>query len=683
MASEGGKNKKMKVIGMVVFLVVGAVAGTILTVRRQKEIEINTRKAGGMKTGILAATAAVGATTATVIILCKHTDFRKICEETLSRVGVKDARDLIKANFNAAMESILVAIEKSYTLQVAAKDPMAAKAVEECNEVLHTSIEDLKRSIDQVNIFDIPKLKKNVVDLRVWLSGAVTWQETCLDAFENTTGDSKKLMWNLMETGNRLTRNSLAILDGVADLSIDIRSRVPRRVPQPQPKPISMPISVNWKADLTINPMALNNPGVSQPTNGGSLGDSKPMTGNRRMLDQSGDDLQDPVLHSNLQMVGDASNDNQIPTPETKPVMPEDDNTPYPSWADGPRRSLINADPKTIKPNVIVAPDGSGNFKTITEAVNSAPQKQTDPFIILIKAGTYNENVAIPRHTNNVVFLGEGATTTKITGNKNFIDGVSTFHTATVAVSGDGFMAKDIWFENSAGAEKHQAVALRVSADMTIFHNCVMDGYQDTLYAHSYRQFYRQCNVSGTIDFVFGDGAAVFQDCKFIVRKPMSNQACMVTAQGRKDSHGVGGLVLQGCTITAEPDFMNSVPMPKSYLGRPWKEFSRTIIMQSFIDKNIDPEGWAPWTGTFGLDTCFYSELDNKGPGADTSRRVKWKGVKRMSPRETSKYTAARFIQGDSWITATGVPYDSGMMKCRENSDAGSYVDFEGEAFSY
>ncbi|KAL7595344.1 hypothetical protein Lser_V15G28008 [Lactuca serriola] len=670
MASEGGKKKK--VIAMAVLLVVGAVVSTIVTVRRHKDIEINVRKAGGKKTGIIAATAVTtAATTATVIILCKHTDFKKVCEETLSRVGLKEPRDLVKANFNAAMESILVAIEKSYTLQVAAKDPMAAKAIEQCNELLHVSIEDLKRSVDQVNIFDLPKLKQNIIDLRVWLSGAVTWQETCLDAFENTTGDSKMSMWKFMETGNRLTRNSLAILDGVAELSIDVQ-KSPRKVPRPRPKPLTMPISVNWKADLTINPMALrqdtgngmnNNPADSQPAAVG--GDSKPMTGNRRMLDQLDDDFQDPVVHSNLQMVGDSSSkDDEIPTPETKPVMPlqQDDNTQYPSWADGPRRSLINADPSTLKPNAIVSQDGTGNFKTITEAVDSVPQKQTEPFIILIKAGTYKENVAIPRHSNNIVLLGEGPATTKITGNKNFIDGVSTFHTATVAVNGDGFMAKDLWFENTAGPEKHQAVALRVSADMAIFQNCVMDGYQDTLYTHSYRQFYRRCNVSGTIDFVFGDAAAVFQDCHMIVRKPMSNQACMVTAQGRKDSHSVGGIVLQGCTITAEPNFLNAAPMPKSYLGRPWKEYSRTIIMQSFIDKNIDPEGWAPWTGTFGLDTCFYTELDNKGPGADTSKRVKWKGVKRMSPREASKYTPARFIQGDSWIKGTGVPYDSGMM---------------------
>ena len=230
-----------------------------------------------------------------------------------------------------------------------------------------------------------------------------------------------------------------------------------------------------------------------------------------------------------------------------------------------------------------------------------------------------------------------------------------------LAVNGDGFIAKDLWIENTAGPEKHQAVALRVSADMAIFHNCVMDAYQDTLYAHTYRQFYRQCNISGTIDFVFGDAAAVFQDCKLIVKKPMDNQQCMVTAQGRKDRHSVGGLVFQGCTVTADP---TANPPPKTFLGRPWKEFSRTVFMQSFIDQIIAPEGWAPWTGTFGQQTCYYAEFNNKGPGANTAQRAKWKGVKRnINPKDAERFTPGMYIQGDGWIPQTGVPYDSGMMK--------------------
>lgn len=230
-------------------------------------------------------------------------------------------------------------------------------------------------------------------------------------------------------------------------------------------------------------------------------------------------------------------------------------------------------------------------------------------------------------------------------------------------MNGDGFMAKDIGFENSAGAAKHQAVALRVSADRTIFYRCQFDGYQDTLYTHTYRQFYRECTITGTIDFIFGDAAVVFQSCTMKVRKPMDNQGCMVTAQGRKEKRATGGIILQNCSITAEPDVLSMNPPPKQYLGRPWKEFSRTIIMQSFIDKNIDPEGWSPWTGNFGQDTCYYAEFNNRGPGSDTSKRVKWKGIQYIKQGDADTFTAGKFIQADTWVKNSNVPYDSAMMK--------------------
>ncbi|KAI7724427.1 hypothetical protein M8C21_017270 [Ambrosia artemisiifolia] len=189
-----------------------------------------------------------------------------------------------------------------------------------------------------------------------------------------------------------------------------------------------------------------------------------------------------------------------------------------------------------------------------------------------------------------------------------------------------------------------------------------MNGYQDTLYAHSNRQYYRQGTIQGTIDFIFADASAVFQACKIIVRKPLENQVCTVTAQGRKNLTSKGALVLQGCTITAEPGYMATDPMPNPTLAAHGKSTQRTIIMQSFININIVPEGWLSWAGTFGLDTCYFGEFDNNGPGANTGRRVRWNGIKKISPQKAYGYTPGRYIQGDLWIKATGVPYDSGMM---------------------
>ena len=223
-------------------------------------------------------------------------------------------------------------------------------------------------------------------------------------------------------------------------------------------------------------------------------------------------------------------------------------------------------------------------------------------------------------------------------------------------------MAKGIGFENTAGAIKHQAVALRVQSDQSIFYNCQMDGYQDTLYAHSHRQFYRDCTISGTIDFIFGDSAAVLQNCKIIVKKPLENQQCIVTAQGRIERREVSALVLQNCIISGAPEYLPVKDKNKAYLGRPWKEFSRTIIMQSQLDDIIAPEGWLPWNGNFALDTLSYAEFGNRGPGAIQTNRVKWRGIKKINGAQARRFTAGVFLRGGDWIPQSGVPYTPGMI---------------------
>lgn len=230
------------------------------------------------------------------------------------------------------------------------------------------------------------------------------------------------------------------------------------------------------------------------------------------------------------------------------------------------------------------------------------------------------------------------------------------------AVIGSDFFAKDMGFVNSAGAAKHQAVALRVQSDRSIFYNCQMDGYQDTLYAHAHRQFYRDCSISGTIDFVFGNSAAIFQNCKLVVRKPMENQQCIVTAQGRLERREPTALVFQNCHFMGDPAYLPLKSINKAYLGRPWKLYSRTIIIGSQIDDIIQPEGWLPWMGDFGLNTLFYAEVQNKGAGSELSARVKWRGIKTITPLHAADFTPRRFIDGDAWIKPKGIPYASAMM---------------------
>lgn len=197
---------------------------------------------------------------------------------------------------------------------------------------------------------------------------------------------------------------------------------------------------------------------------------------------------------------------------------------------------------------------------------------------------------------------------------------------------------------------------------MTIFYNCRINGYQGTLYAHSYRQFYRHCTILGTVDFIFGNAAAVFQNCKLVIRKPLEDQECVITAQGRQNDRAPTGFVLQNCTIMADPLYYPLRNNNKAFLGHPMKKFSRTIIMQSFLADSIATEGWKPWMGTFAQDTCYFGEFDNRGPGAKTTGRVKWHGIKNISKQDVNAFTPENFYAGNRWIIPTGVPYVPGMM---------------------
>ncbi|XP_007012506.2 PREDICTED: putative pectinesterase/pectinesterase inhibitor 45 [Theobroma cacao] len=342
-------------------------------------------------------------------------------------------------------------------------------------------------------------------------------------------------------------------------------------------------------------------------------------------------------------------------------TSPSVDKDGLPNWLNHDERRLLKgADVEKPTPNVTVAKDGSGNFSTISEALAAMPQKYDGRYVIYVKAGIYEETVLVTKKMVNLTIYGDGSQKTIVTGNKNYVDGVPTYLTATFVASGDGFLAKAMGFRNTAGPEKHQAVAARVDADRAIFLNCRFEGYQDTLYVQTHRQFYRSCVVAGTIDFIFGDAAAVFQNCLIYVRKPMDNQKNIVTAQGRKDKFETTGIVLQNCKILPDDSFTSFKSQFKSYLGRPWKEYSRTIVMESLIEDLIDPAGWLEWEGNFALNTLYYAEYNNNGPGAKTDARVKWPGRKVINKDEAMKFTVETFLQG-TWIKATGAPVRMGL----------------------
>lgn len=229
------------------------------------------------------------------------------------------------------------------------------------------------------------------------------------------------------------------------------------------------------------------------------------------------------------------------------------------------------------------------------------------------------------------------------------------------AVSGDGFLARDIAIVNKAGPEKHQAVALRVNADFTAFYKCAIYGYQDTLYVHSFRQFYRECDIYGTIDFVFGNAAVVLQECNIISRMPLPNQFTVITAQSRDNLDEDTGISIQNCSILATDELYANSSKIKSYLGRPWRVYSRTVLIESYIDDFIDEKGWTKWSNDQGLDSLFYGEYENYGPGSKIDNRVEWLGYHLMDYNDAYNFTVSEFITGDEWLESTSVPYDDGI----------------------
>ncbi|XP_073137751.1 probable pectinesterase/pectinesterase inhibitor 39 [Henckelia pumila] len=204
----------------------------------------------------------------------------------------------------------------------------------------------------------------------------------------------------------------------------------------------------------------------------------------------------------------------------------------------------------------------------------------------------------------------------------------------------DGFVAKEVAFENTAGANMNQSVAMAIQGKYSAFYKCRFSGYQDTLYVKHGIQFFRECRIYGTVDFIFGDASALFQNCSVYARKPRQGQSNTITAQKRESEGYVLGIVLQNCTIDVAPDLLPKLNV-STYLGRPWRNYATTVITQSYLGHS--------------LDKLYYAEYANQGPGENTSHRVGW-AHRNISYTDAKKFTARAFLNGSEWISSTGIP---------------------------
>ncbi|XP_065860439.1 probable pectinesterase/pectinesterase inhibitor 20 [Euphorbia lathyris] len=331
------------------------------------------------------------------------------------------------------------------------------------------------------------------------------------------------------------------------------------------------------------------------------------------------------------------------------------------------RRKLLQAGESGVLVSDIVTvnQNGTGDFVTINDAIAAAPNKSSGAngyFMIYVTTGVYEEYVNIAKNKRYLMMVGDGINQTIITGNRSVADGWTTFNSATFIVTGPNFVAVNITVRNTAGAIKHQAVALRSGADLSTFYSCSFEAYQDTLYTHSLRQFYRECDIYGTVDFIFGNAAVILQNCNIYPRLPMSGQFNAITAQGRTDPNQNTGTSIHNCVIRASDDLATSGSTVKTFLGRPWKEYSRTVYMQNFMDDLIDSAGWQKWNGDFALSSLYYAEYNNTGPGSDTSNRVTWDGYHVIDAIDAANFTVSNFLLGDAWLPLAGIPFSGSLI---------------------
>jgi PelA/Pel-15E family pectate lyase len=288
------------------------------------------------------------------------------------------------------------------------------------------------------------------------------------------------------------------------------------------------------------------------------------------------------------------------------------------------------------KADLTVAADGSGNVKTIQAAVEEVPENNQKRFVIFIKKGVYQEQVRISANKPYISFIGESAENTKLTFNLSNKDAGSTSASYSFYVGGHDFHAENLTFENSFGAGS-QAVAVLTDADRVVFKNCRFLGWQDTLYAKNGRQYFENCYVEGHVDFIFGQAAAVFENCRV-----HSKGDGYIAAPMRFAADEASGYVFIKSKLTGA-NVGKGV-----FLGRPWRAFGRTVYLNTEMGAHIRPEGWNNWGKTENEKTAYFAEYNSTGAGAKPENRVKW--MRRLSKEEAEQFEPENFLKGkDGW----------------------------------
>lgn len=299
---------------------------------------------------------------------------------------------------------------------------------------------------------------------------------------------------------------------------------------------------------------------------------------------------------------------------------------------------------------MVVATDGSGDFTSVQKAIDACKAFPDSRVTIFLKNGIYREKVLVPSVNSHLTIVGEDPEKTIISFddyfNKVNRGRNSTFYTYTLKVEANDFRMENVTVENTAGPVG-QAVALHVEGDHCVLLNCRFLGNQDTVYAAGRfsRQYFVNCYIEGTTDFIFGEATALFSRCKLHC-KANSFLTAASTSEGKPF-----GFVFRNCSITAASG------INKVYLGRPWRSFAKVAFLNCEMGSFIAPEGWDNWSKPENEKTVEFAEYQNSGPGADTNNRVNWSH--QLKPNEASKYDVKSVFAPVVWEISSGVKWYS------------------------
>jgi len=313
--------------------------------------------------------------------------------------------------------------------------------------------------------------------------------------------------------------------------------------------------------------------------------------------------------------------------------------------------------------DIVVAQDGSGDYLTVQQAIDAAPDNSQTETIIFIKKGEYREKILVPASKTHLTLLGEDVDSTILVWDDysgRVVDGVElgTSTSYSFQADPDYFKAQNLTFENDATVEA-QAVALLVNGDKNIFYHCKLVGNQDTYYTKGYGRIYmKDCYIEGTTDFIFGRSVVVFDSCLLVCKK-----TSYITAASTEQNYEFG-YVFFDCQTDAIDGVYNVS------LGRPWRPYARTVFMRSYLSTVIAPSGWSEWNGNDNHTTCFYAEYKNVGPRANRIYRKDW------SVELTDSAAAAYTIPNIFAQTTAPTEYSDDWLPQLDSLPYTPYVDF-------